>query len=164
MFEVPAGAKGWLIVFHRRSTWWVERICPGRFKHVSAVGFVPEANAWLALSWELGRMRALVVPDDKFLGWFGGWCGEDAGVLRMAAPEFDLGSWRPRVGLFCCSMVAHLLGLRGGALLPGGLWRLLLANGAELVTDGQPLRSQSSGREADGPGDHGVGECQQRPA
>lgn len=138
-YEVPAGAKGWLIVFHPHSTWWVERLCPGRWKHVSAVGFVPEANAWVALSWELGRMRVCVVPDVNFLDWFGGWCGEGVGVLRVEAPTFDRGGWRPRLGLFCASMVAHVLGLRRGALWPDGLWRSLVANGAEVATNGKPF-------------------------
>lgn len=139
MFEVPAGAKGWLVIFHPRSKWWVEAICPGRWKHVSAIGFVPEAEAWSALSWELGRLRAAVVPDGDFEKWLIGHCGQEkVGILRVAAPDFDRGPWRPRLGLFCVSMVSHLLGVRG-ALLPRDLWRILLANGAEVVTDGRPI-------------------------
>lgn len=157
MFEIPPGAVAWLIVFHRRSTWWVEAICPGRFKHVSAAGFVPEANAWVALSWELGRIRVAVIPDDRFLGWFGGWCGEGAGVLRVAAPDFDLGSWRPRLGLSCTSMVCHLLGLRRCALWPMSLWRLLVANGAEIATSGRPVSANNQGVETLGSGAVGAG-------
>lgn len=149
-FEVPAGAKAWLIVFHTQSTWWVERLCPGPWKHVTAVGFVPDAQAWIGLSWELGRLRVCVVPEAKFDAWFATWIGPEAGILRAAAPDFDRGPWRPRAGLFCTSLVSHLLGLRFGALLPGGLWRLLIANGAEIVSHGRPIQSESKHAGTDG--------------
>jgi hypothetical protein len=128
----------WLVVFHRRSTRWVSRLCPGRFKHVSAVAFVPDARAWVHLSWELGRLRVDVVADAAFDSWFASLVGDGA-VLRVAAPAFDTGPWRPRLGLSCVGAVAHVLGLRGGALFPDSLWRLLRSNGAETVCDGQPV-------------------------
>lgn len=148
-----------MIVFHRRSRWWVEAACPGRWKHVSAVGFVPEANVWVALSWELARLRVAVVPDADFLGWFGHWCGEGAGVLRVAAPPFDTAAWRPRFGISCTSMVSHLLGLRRGALLPMTLWRHLVANGAEIATDGRPVSAHDQTIEADSARTLGATEC-----
>ena len=37
----------WLLVFRRRAdVWWVN-YCPGEFKHVSAFGYVHEADAWI---------------------------------------------------------------------------------------------------------------------
>lgn len=159
MHEVPPGAKGWLVIFHRRSRWWVEALCPGPWKHVSLVGFVPEAKAWIVLSWELGRMRTGILPDADFEGWIGGWAGEGAGVLRVAGPDFDLGPWRPRFGFFCTSMVCHVLGLRRGALWPDALWRILVRDGAEIASDGaeevspgRPFPSKNSTSPAVGAG------------
>lgn len=140
-FEVLPEPDEWLILFHPRSSRWVERLCPGKFKHVSAVGFVADAKAWALLSWELGRLRVSVMTDADFEVHLAA-VAPDAGILKMMAPQFDLGPWRPRLGLFCVSMVTHLLGLRGGALLPDALWRLLLANGAEIVSLGRFVPSE----------------------
>lgn len=162
-FEVPAGAKGWLVVFHPHSAvWWVEKFCPDRWKHVSAIGFVPEANVWVTVSWELGRMRVCVTPDEKINEWLAVWCPEGSAVLRVAAPDYDRGPWRPRMGLFCVSMIAHLLGVRG-ALLPSQLWRTLLANGAEIATDGH-FQPEGTASAADGWRESGIGERRARPA
>lgn len=151
MFEVPPGAKAWLVIFHRHSTWWVEAICPGRFKHVSLAGFVPEANVWIVVSWELARMRVGVVADAGIDGWLAAWAGEGAGILRMKAPEFDFGRWRPRIGLFCISAAAHVLGARScGALWPSAFWHCLIAQGAEIVHDATESQRPEANRIGDG--------------
>ena len=153
----------WLVVFHRRSTRWVERVCWGKWKHVSATAFIPGAMAWVHVSWELARLRINVIPDNEFEGWFGALVG-DGGVLRINAPSFDTGPWRPRSGIFCCSMIAHLLGLRRSALLPIGLWRLLIAEGAEIVTDGRPFSTQGPASENLGDRASGIGGRRTRTA
>jgi hypothetical protein len=142
--------KEWLILFHRTSTPWVSRICWGEFKHVSALAHVPSAGAWVSLSWELGRTRVSLIADgEDFKVWFAA-ASADADMLRMKAPPFDLGSWRPRIGLTCVSAVKHLLGISGGALRPSSLWRLLIAHGAEIVTHGQPVRAEGGRTETVG--------------
>jgi hypothetical protein len=125
----------WLILFHEQSTPWVSRLCPGRFKHVSALAHVPDAAAWVSLSWELARLRVGLIADRDFERWFAA-ASADAAVLRMKAPAFDHGPLRLRAGLTCISMVKHLIGLRSGALWPAGLWRDLVAQGAEIVSQG----------------------------
>lgn len=155
----------WLVIFHKRSTWWVERVCPGPFKHVSAVAKVPGAPVWLHLSWELGRFRVEAVPDDGFEGWLSAYLEAVGGgrVLKVDGPDFDFGPWRPRLGT-CTSMVAHLLGVRGGALLPSALWRLLVANGAEIVNDGRHLSAQDPAGTAERDGAVSGGERRDRAA
>lgn len=150
----------WLVLFHRRSTRWAERLTPGRFKHVSVVGYVHSAGAWVHLSWELHRLRVNVVSDLEFDGWLAGVTGAaGAGVLRVRGPALDLDGWRPRLPC-CTSLVAHALGLRRGALWPAGLWRHLRALGAEVVIDAGEERP---GR-AVGSGEAGGGDCEPRAA
>jgi hypothetical protein len=132
----------WLVLFHTRSTPWVERLVPGKFKHISALGHVADAGAWVSYSYECGRTRiSLIREGEDFWRWYEA-ASEDAAVLRFPAPPFEHGPWRWRLGLSCVSAVKHLLGVRGGALWPDGLWRLLLANGAEIVTDGKFAEAQ----------------------
>jgi hypothetical protein len=140
-----------MVIFHRNSTRWVEAVCPGRFKHVSMAGFVPETKSWVVLSWELARLRTGIVMDADFVAWLPEWAGPSGGCLLVRSPDFDIGSWRPRLGLVCVSMACHVLGLRGGALLPDGLWRLLLANGAQIVADGTENRDPRTDRVGEGP-------------
>lgn len=160
LFEPPLAANAWMVIFHRRSTRWVEAICPGRFKHVSLAGFVPEAKGWVVLSWELARVRVGIVKDGDFETWLPEWAGLGGGCLLAKAPDFDTGPYRPRLGLVCVSMACHVLGLRGGALLPDGLWRLLLANGAKIVADG--TKNPDAG--ADGFGEISTASGRTRPA
>ncbi len=148
----------WLILFHERSTPWVARLCPGRFKHVSALAFVPDAQAWVLLSWELARMRVGLIGDDDFERWFAA-ASEDAAVLRLPAPPFDHGPWCPRLGMTCVTMVKHLLGVRSSALWPDGLWRDLVAHGAEVISHGQPLAAEDRHAETER---RGAGGCRHR--
>jgi hypothetical protein len=138
----------WLVIFHPHSKRWVEAICPGRWKHVSAVGFVPGASAWVYASWELARLRLAVIPAAEIENVMAPLANE-CGVLRVKRPDFDKGPWQPKGGLFCASMVAHLLGLRHGALLPDTLWRRLVANGAEIASDGRPVQPEGESARGD---------------
>lgn len=122
----------WLVVFHLNSTRWVSRLCPGKFKHVSAVGFVPHANAWLHVSWEMGRLRVEIVPDDDLERWLAT-LTVDAAVLHVKAPSFDAGPWHPRLGVGCCGAIAHLLGLPCNPLWPDQLWRALIRRSADIA-------------------------------
>lgn len=125
--------REWLVLFHTTSTPWVDFLVPGKFKHVSALGYVPATETWVSYSYECARTRiSLVRGGEDFDRWFAA-AAHDAAVLRVPSPPFNEARWRPRLGLTCVSAVKHLLGLRSGALLPDGLWRHLAASGAEIV-------------------------------
>lgn len=143
-YEVPPGAESWMIIFHRRSARWVEMVLPGRFKHVSAAGFIPQTQAWIILSWELGRLRVGMMPDAEFDAFLSGWCLEGDGLLRMKAPDFDQGPVRPRFVGTCTGMISHILGLKRGALRPDRLWHVLLENGAEIYQDGRHIPTEGT--------------------
>lgn len=133
----------WLILFHRKaSTWWINWLVPGQFKHVTAVGHVGEAGVWLVYSVELRRTRMHVIRDgDQFIAWLAA-AIDDGEVLVYQPPADDGKGWRPRFGFWCVTAVKHLLGIGGGALRPDALWRLLLANGAKIIPDGEFHQSQ----------------------
>lgn len=158
LLDPPPAAKTWIVIFHRDAARWIETICPGRFKHVSMAGFIPETKSWVVLSWGVAVMRVGIVRDENFEHWLPEWAGSGGGCLLARSPDNDSGSWWPRFGL-CVPMVCHVLGIRSGALLPDTLWRLLLANGAEVIVDGTPESAR-----ADGPGENPTASGRARPA
>jgi hypothetical protein len=152
----------WLVIFHRHSSaWWLEML-PTEWKHVSAVAVMPGTTVWVHLSWELGRLRVEPIADEDFDRWLTLRVA-DGGLLSVKAPAFDVGPWRPR-GLFCCSMISHLLGLKRGALWPSRLWRLLVSNGAEIFADGGPFQTQGEASAGDPAGNAGSRERRPRAA
>lgn len=123
----------WLLIFHRQSSKeWLDRLIPGRFKHVSAVGYVAEGDVWLFYDVQFDRTLVRAVLGEA---------GRDAcarqiagnAVLRVAAGGPCLRPWR--FGFWCVPAMKHLIGARTGALLPAHLWRDLVAQGAEIVHD-----------------------------
>lgn len=125
----------WFVVFHRDSDrWWVRRLVPGRYKHVSAFGMAPNTRTWTFFSFLTGRLRLVTVSDqqaDRLLAFY-----SKAGcVVRMPAPDLRDTKFRPKVVFTCVSAVAHLLGLGGCALRPDAFLRQCLLNGGSIVVD-----------------------------
>lgn len=127
--------RAWLLVFHRKArTAWVNRWVPGRFKHVSAIGFIPAARAWVFYDVELGRTKVEVLPAGQPAIRA---CGEK--MAGNAVLRFDVRERKrrmARVGFWCVPAVKHLVGLHSGALLPTTLWEHCIAAGAEVIFDG----------------------------
>ena len=121
----------WLVIFHRRcGTEWVNRL-PGRFKHVSAIGWVNGANCWVYYDPTIHRTQVMVLPDEIGIATYARIAAPNA-VLKVPVRE-RIGAGR--VGFWCVPAIKHLLGLRSGALLPDRLWKDCLANGGEIVSD-----------------------------
>lgn len=125
----------WLVLFQSStSRRWIDRLVPGRFKHVMAFGWVEKAKAWVSYDVQLGRTHILLMAEadgEKKIGEAFG-RDADAALLRCAVRL----SPRPRLmpsGFWCVPAIKHLLGLRSGALRPDALWRDCLAQGAEIV-------------------------------
>jgi hypothetical protein len=131
----------WLLIFETKSHWLVERLCPGKFKHVCAAGYVPAIDTWLVYSVDLdGTKFGAFRPGKDFQDWLA-IAVVRAGVLRMPAGKPGALPW---LTFWCVPAIKHLVGIRGGALWPDQLWRYCLANGAEIVvSEDEP--AQNSG-------------------
>lgn len=123
----------WYLAFHEHAeTWWL-RWLPGRFKHVSLIGRVPEMKAWVWLEYHVAGTRVAVYPDTQE--------GRDAigealgghALLEMYARTRKRARFWPLMS--CVAFAQHTLGLPFSALLPDGLWRQCLASGARIVFD-----------------------------
>ena len=122
----------WFVAFYPScSNRWLDRLIPGRFKHVNAFGWSPAARTWVLYECGWNGTRIFVFPGGKdgeavlqsFIG--------DAAVLKIARAAGH--HMLMRVGFWCVPAVRHLLSVSGGALLPDGLWRDCLRAGAKIV-------------------------------
>ena len=131
--------SNWFVTFHERSErQWVNRFCPGKFKHVGAFGYVAEARVWVFVDFLTARLMVRVASDrsaDILIA------EETAGGTVVKMPEIDKESkkYRLKPGLWCVPATAHLLGLGGSALLPDQLFRQCMANGGQMVTQNNEL-------------------------
>lgn len=122
----------WFLVFHERSCRaWLNRRWVGRFKHVSAYGYLPDSRVWVFYDVMLGRTRVAVLPDGPTA---------EAAVRDLEAEAVTLvmkprGDRRHRLrwGFYCVPAMAHLVGLETAAVRPDGLFRACLAAGADLA-------------------------------
>jgi hypothetical protein len=138
----------WTIIFHREAENWIfSLIAMGRFKHVSAFAWLPDARVWLLYEVGFRRTRIVVLPDTEaskadLSRLIAGNAIVTMPVRHDAVPLF-------RVGLFCTSAIKHLIGLSSGALRPDALFASCLRHGGELSDDGsqnkpsrhRPIRS-----------------------
>lgn len=122
----------WVLVFQRESkVWWVRLLAWGRYKHVAAYAYLPGLKAWLIYDVSMVRTGIVVVPDgDEALGWLAE-LTSDADLMAMRRTHVHTRRM-PLLG-WCVPAIAHLIGLRSGALRPDRLWADCLRNG------GQPL-------------------------
>jgi len=133
----PIGAPPvWILVFCRSSTaWWVNRL-PGTYKHVRAYAFVPAMKAWLFYDVSLSATVIYAAPDGLTAEAYIGDFVRDADLVSVKPRR---GTRRPQFRPFTCvSAIAHLVGIRSGALRPDRLYRDVLAAG------GSPLGQQRS--------------------
>src|SRR5258708_8586151 len=122
MREVPAygiEARRWTIVFHRKSKHLFFRlIAMGHFKHVSSLAWIPELGQWWVYDVGFRRTTLRVLLD-----------GPNARAVIAAIVEgnctvtVDVRDELPwmRLGMFCPTAVAHLLGVRCRAPPPDAL-------------------------------------------
>lgn len=145
-FREPDEIKNWLVVFHMRTrSRWVRWLVPGRFKHVSAFGYSAKARTWVFFDPTLALSRIVVLPDGNDAERMMAEATDGCAVLKIdARPSRN----RFRPYLCCTSMISHLLGLPGGALLPEWLWSQCLRNGATIVHE-PPIRQSRGSADAD---------------
>lgn len=118
----------WFIVFDggRRHFWWDRWTGPG-MRHVQAMRPIG-ADAWLLVNPCADRLNVEVVGG-AFVDRVIAKAHREGGcVLKFQA--LDAAERTLRLGGWCVPVVRHLLGIRGCALRPRGLWRDLLRRGA----------------------------------
>lgn len=124
----------WLLLFSTATGKpWLDRLLPGRFKHVSAAGWVSEAKVWIFydVSWLRTSLKVLDADagDARFAVRQRG-----HGVLKVWVEPEIRGAAMMRAGFWCVPAIKHLIGSRSGALRPDRLWRDLVAANAEIIS------------------------------
>ena len=129
--EVPqcgVEAARWTVVFHRKAeNRFFSAIAMGHFKHVSAFAWLPETQHWLIYDVGFRRTRLIMLGDTEGAKAVLANIVTGNATVTIDVREDEL-PWM-RLGLFCTSAVAHLIGLRSGALRPDTLYRHLVAKG-----------------------------------
>lgn len=131
---VAAGAAGqvaqWIIAFHKTTeSRWVNLLSAGRYKHVSACGYVRELDQWVFFDWRYSTVDIIVARGtdaNRLLNFY----TADADLLGMAPRKVGHGL---RLGFWCVPAIKQLVGVTGRALRPDALWRDCVLQGAEIL-------------------------------
>lgn len=128
--ELPSGfPAGWYVCFHGtgKRGWWDVFTRPG-YRHVLAFAYAAHAERWLIYDVTQHRTLIRALTTDVFLHWVANLPTGRKIVLFEADGVEAEPAWR--VGFWCTTAVAHLVGARSRALRPEALYRDLLAQGA----------------------------------
>jgi hypothetical protein len=124
----PIEATRWTVVFHRESKeWFFRTIAMGHFKHVSALAWIPELSQWWIYDVGFRKTRLRVIEDGPTAQAMISAIVAGNATITIDARENEL-PWF-RLGMFCTTGVAHLLGLGCVVLRPDALYRHLIALG-----------------------------------
>lgn len=129
--EPEPAPRLWLIFFgeaHGRP-WWSRFFRPG-YRHVCAAAWFDQTSRWVFIDPTLRGIQIEIETDEAFAGRWGQLWRDSTVILRMRSAH-DSGRLPPM--FWCVGAVKSLLGIRSCALAPHGLFRDLLAHGAEIV-------------------------------
>jgi hypothetical protein len=145
MREIPAygiEAARWTVVFHRKAeNWFFSTIAMGHFKHVSALAWVPDLGQWWIYDVGFRRTRIKVLVDGESAKMIIGAIVKGNATVTVDVRDDQL-PWM-RLGMFCTTAVAHLIGVRCAALRPDALYRKLIASGGTLRDDATTAATNS---------------------
>lgn len=132
---VSAGASGqparWVLAFQRSTeSPWVRLFACGRYKHVSAFGYIAEVDHWVFFDWRFPGIDVIVARGDGATQLMHHYT-RDADLLGMVPLKRSTGA---RFGFWCVPAIKHLLGISGGALRPDALFRDCVRQGAEILS------------------------------
>lgn len=137
MREVPAfgiEARRWTVVFHRRAeNWFFGAIACGHFKHVSAFAFIPDLGVWVIYDVGFRRTRIELLADTDNAKTILAHIVKGNCTVTIETSEDSLPLMR--LGMFCTTAIAHLVGIRSSALRPDRLFRHLVAAGGVVIDD-----------------------------
>jgi hypothetical protein len=134
LVESSAGGqpKRWVLAFQKSTESRLVRwLACGRYKHVSAFGYVAEVDHWVFFDWRFRTIDFLVARGaaaQQLIDYY----TRDADLLGME-PDRDGGAGL-RIGLWCVPAIKQLLGLRCSALRPDALWADCVRQGAEIIS------------------------------
>lgn len=125
-------ASCWLVCFHRRAaTAWINRI-PGRYKHVSVIGYFPAARSWVLYDPALvGTTIAVFADTETGMRGMGEWI-DDCLVVKVPRVQARVARVG-RLGFWCVPATRHLVGVAGRALFPDGFLSDCLRHGGEIA-------------------------------
>jgi hypothetical protein len=137
--DVIGGPTRWLVVFDREaSSWWASFVALGHYKHVRAIGYVYDLDAWLFYDVQFAGTILQIARGDGAKALMAEWAaGADVLVIETPCNSLALpgAPWRSLRPLLCTTAIAHLLGLPGAlpCLRPDALYRACIKNGATRV-------------------------------
>ena len=123
----------WFVAFQKRDRWWHP---PGRFGHVSCIGYSPETSTWLLydFSTEGVNFRIAFAFDDveDLLNHF--WVSSVV-VRAPAVPPRTIHPLRfiLPAPFTCVGSAKRLLGLPSRAITPDGLYRDMIRLGCQIA-------------------------------
>lgn len=110
---------------------WFDKLLHPGFKHVFAIGYVPDTKQWLIYDVALQRTRIATMSTAQ-VGGLIAWVTKNAVAVEYT-PRTSQPSLLHRLGLWCVPAIKHLLGVRCVALTPYQLYWYLLRHGGKLV-------------------------------
>jgi hypothetical protein len=136
--------RRWTVVFHRKAhNRFFAAIALGEFKHVSAFAFVPEFGVWIIYDVGFRRSRIELLADTDHAKTIMANIIKGNCFVTIETSQENLPLMR--LGMFCTTAIAHLIGIRSSALRPDRLFRHLVAAGG-VVCDDEARDAQNRGR------------------
>ena len=129
----------WNLVFHPSES-ILPRLTFGRFQHVSAFTYIPGVAAWIMIDCQWGGVRIAAIPRINMLVAYTRGCA----VIKFDRryQRFALSS---RLGFYCVPAIKHLIGLSCVAVSPDGLYRAVIANGGEVISEPERPTAAAAG-------------------
>lgn len=140
VFRSAQEVSDWMVIFHEADgEGWIEKITPGRFKHVSLVAWAAQAQVWVYLDVRFGQTKLLILPNGARAEEALGEWSKDATIVKFRARERKRPTFR---GIFSCvASAAHMLGLPLCVwATPDRLYRVLVSEGGETIYDARRRR------------------------
>ena len=131
----------WYLVFHvkRSTTWWVN-LLGGRFKHVSAFGYVcGHGGLYVLHDANLSGIQVVTYTVKGMNEMLMRWVGEGAVVVLLPEDGKLHMGLRCRLGLWCVSAAKHVTGVRSFALTGAGLYNHVLRHGGQVISGGSKV-------------------------
>lgn len=140
--ELPSNFSGpevWFLCFYEKCIYpWLNRVIPGPYRHVNAIGHCRNAGIWLFYDVGWPKTRIFCAWDtpptlDIIARWTQG-----ATIVEFAPIEPSM--LRIPLLFVCTPAIGHLVGLKG-AVLPSTLYRKALKSGGRIILDRGRARS-----------------------
>lgn len=121
----------WLLIFHTTTgTRWMDRLIPGRFKHVSAACWLEDPGVWVFYDCGIRGTAIKVLDLDAGDVWLARVMQQAVTIRVMSRND---GRMVVPIGGWCVPQIKRLIGRRGMGALPDQLYRDLMRENAEVI-------------------------------